>query len=125
MNDATDALFSGSRDRTVRKWDIKAGELLLTMEGHYDGVTCLLSVEAALLSGSADATVRQWDPDTGELLGTLEGRYMGVTCMVVTLGALFCGSARGAPQRLPPPRRFHAGDQQVQAHAIQNDCQDG
>ena len=49
-------LASGSRDRTIRLWDVGTGDLKQTLEGHRQGVTCLaFSPDGRMLaSGSWD-----------------------------------------------------------------------
>src|SRR5438477_4583009 len=35
-------VISGSRDRTIKVWDLAAGSLLYSLEGHQDGISSLL-----------------------------------------------------------------------------------
>jgi len=66
---------SGSRDKTLRVWDLETGACLRTLEGHSDGVNSV-SVSAdgrRAVSGSRDKTLRVWDLETGACLRTLEG----------------------------------------------------
>src|SRR6266496_3481065 len=73
-------LGSGSKDQTVRLWDLTTGTLLHTLEGHKGAITSAAwSPDGKLLvSGSYDETVRLWDPTTGALLHTLEGNMYPV-----------------------------------------------
>ncbi|MGO9985657.1 MAG: hypothetical protein ACLPIX_15800 [Rhodomicrobium sp.] len=78
--------LSGSRDRTLKLWDVETGRLLKTFEGHSDEV---LSVAfrpdgARALSGSKDKTVKLWDVRTGQLLKTLEGHSDAVASLAVS-----------------------------------------
>jgi len=55
--------LTGSRDRTVRLWDVKTGECLRVLEGHTDdvyGVSFSPDGRRAF-SGSVDNTARIWD----------------------------------------------------------------
>ena len=52
-------LASGSRDNTIRIWDLKSTTSQI-LTGHSDGVTCLASDGERLFSGSLDCTVRVW-----------------------------------------------------------------
>jgi hypothetical protein len=59
-------LFSGSRDRTIKLWEVKNGQLHFAYHGHTKKVTCLcLSLgrenEVFLFSGAGDKSVRAWD----------------------------------------------------------------
>lgn len=67
--------LSGSRDKTIKLWDVATRRELRTFTGHKLGV---LSVAFApdgrtALSGSDDATLRLWDVTTGKELRTFTG----------------------------------------------------
>ncbi|MBF0296098.1 MAG: pentapeptide repeat-containing protein [Magnetococcales bacterium] len=73
-------LLSGSDDKTLKLWDARTGECLLTCKGHQSYV---LSVAfspdgATLLSGSNDKTLKLWDARTGECLRTCQGHQASV-----------------------------------------------
>merc|ERR1712203_1280169 len=72
------AIFSGSGDNSIKKWDIKTGALMATLEGHADEVTCLAisEKEGAIFSGSDDGSIKKWDIKTGALMATLEGGHL-------------------------------------------------
>jgi WD40 repeat protein len=65
---------SGSRDETVRIWDVKTGLERQTLQGHNDWVTVVaISPDNGLiLSGGDDSTVRVWDANTGKQLHVLQ-----------------------------------------------------
>ncbi len=58
-------LASGSKDRTVRLWDLKLKRELLRMEGHTDWITGLVFDPGGrfLVSASRDGTARVWLAD--------------------------------------------------------------
>ena len=62
--------LSGSRDCTLRLWDLATGETLRTLEGHTRSVNAVavLADGSCALSGSADNTLRLWDLVAGECL---------------------------------------------------------
>jgi len=77
-------LGSGSKDQTVRLWDLTTGALLHTLEGHTGWVFVVAwSPNGKLLASSAhfaqDDGVWLWDPTTGMLLHTLEGHKGAIT----------------------------------------------
>jgi len=83
---------SGSKDKTLRVWDLETGECLHTLVGHNNDVNCV-SVSAnnrCAVSGSLDNTLRVWDIETGECLRTLVGHSGGV------LGVNVCPDGRRA-----------------------------
>lgn len=68
-------LASGSEDKTIKLWNLPAGELQSTLEGHTGTVWSIaFSPDGqTLASGSNDNTVKLWNLPTGELQRTLEG----------------------------------------------------
>lgn len=66
---------TGSRDRTVRIWDVQRGKMLRVLEGHDQSVRCIDVCGNICVSGSYDATCRVWNVDTGECLHVLRGHY--------------------------------------------------
>ncbi|MEA5597832.1 WD40 repeat domain-containing protein [Rivularia sp. UHCC 0363] len=76
-------LVSASRDKTIKIWHLKTGQLLRTLEGHIDGVyaVALSQDEQIIASGSADKTIKLWHLETGELLNTFTGHTNTVTAV--------------------------------------------
>jgi WD40 repeat protein/DNA-binding XRE family transcriptional regulator len=66
--------LSGSRDETMRLWDVTSGEELRRFEGHTSTVmdVAFSPDEATALSGSWDTTIRLWDVATGEELRRID-----------------------------------------------------
>ena len=55
-------LVSGSRDGTLKIWDITSGICLMTLEGHEDRVFCALQLaDGRLVSGSDNRTLNIWN----------------------------------------------------------------
>ncbi|MGJ5672733.1 MAG: WD40 repeat domain-containing protein [Nostochopsis sp.] len=79
-------LVSGSRDQTIKIWQLETGELLHTLKGHEDGVYAIaLSPDGQIIaSGSADKTIKLWHLQTGELLATFTGHHHTVTAVAFT-----------------------------------------
>jgi F-box and WD-40 domain protein 1/11 len=70
-------LVSGSRDRTLRIWDLDTRRLVRKpLEGHTGSVLCLQfdadPEEDLIVSGSSDSTVMLWRFSTGKLLQVLK-----------------------------------------------------
>lgn len=76
-------LVSGSKDKTIKIWHLKTGELISTLKGHKDGVcaVALSKDEQIIASGSADKTIKLWHLETGELLSTFIGHKDTVTAL--------------------------------------------
>jgi hypothetical protein len=62
---------SGSKDNTLRVWNLETGECLRELKGHTAGVTCvsLTADGRRAVSGSEDHTMRVWDLQNGAYLG--------------------------------------------------------
>lgn len=68
-------LASGSFDKTVKLWDVGAGQAVKTLAGHTGEVLSVaFSPDGKLLaSSSRDKTIKLWDMATGQALKTLSG----------------------------------------------------
>ena len=75
-------LISGSNEMSIKLWQLKDDgkkdqqwECYKTLEGHEEGVRCLLVLpnRRVLASGAYDNTVRLWDLETGQCLHVLQG----------------------------------------------------
>jgi WD40 repeat protein len=73
-------LASGSRDNTIKLWDVTTGKAIRTLKGHSDSVWSVsFSADGkTLASGSADETIKLWDVTTGKEINTLQGHSYGV-----------------------------------------------
>ncbi|KAI9468282.1 MAG: WD40-repeat-containing domain protein [Benjaminiella poitrasii] len=74
----TDILVTGSRDRNIKLWCIKSGQLTRTLKGHEGSVLCLQFDDKHLISGSSDSTLIVWDTRTGHRIKTLVGHQESV-----------------------------------------------
>jgi len=79
-------IVSGSRDETVRIWDVVSGEELACLRGHESGVwSVAVSPDGRrIVSGSADRTVRVWDANSGEELACLRGHEYAVWSVAIS-----------------------------------------
>ena len=68
-------LATGDAEGGLRLWQVRAGKLLLTLEGHQGWVwSVAFSADGqTLASCSSDKTIRLWDLQTGQCLQTLHG----------------------------------------------------
>ena len=64
---ARDYLASGSRDKTIKVWDVKNSNCVITLHGHDNWVTdlCYHPSGRYLLSVSDDKSLRVWDLSSG------------------------------------------------------------
>ncbi len=71
-------IASGSRDKTIKLWDVNTGNCIKTFSGHTYGV---MSVSYSpdgkyLASGARDNTIKIWDVNTGNYLKTFGHEYV-------------------------------------------------
>jgi WD40 repeat protein len=75
-------LASGSRDDTIRLWDVNTGNHLHTLTGHVEtswASSVAFSPDSqTLASASGDYTIRLWDVNTGNHIRTFTGHTDGV-----------------------------------------------
>jgi len=95
---------SGSRDATLRMWNIRSGECVHVLTGHVAAVRCVQYDGVRVVSGAYDYTVRVWDPATESCMHVLQGHTNRVYSLQVGLGGLSASSscilsayARGSP----------------------------
>ncbi|KAG0192231.1 hypothetical protein DFQ28_009805 [Apophysomyces sp. BC1034] len=73
-----DKIVSGSRDRSIKVWDMRTGECRKTLIGHTASVLCLQFDDEYIVSGSSDSTIVQWNIETGRVVKTLLGHSESV-----------------------------------------------
>ncbi|SMN18027.1 similar to Saccharomyces cerevisiae YJL112W MDV1 Peripheral protein of the cytosolic face of the mitochondrial outer membrane, required for mitochondrial fission [Maudiozyma saulgeensis] len=62
------ALATGTVDGLVRLWDLRSGEVIRTLKGHSNAITCLKFDTTNIITGSADKSVKTWDLRTGGMV---------------------------------------------------------
>lgn len=75
-------VVTGSRDFTLRVWDIELGTAKHVLHGHQNSVRCLDISGNVLVSGSYDNTARVWDLTTGECRHVLLGHQSKIYSIV-------------------------------------------
>lgn len=78
-------VVSGSRDATLRVWDIETGQCLHVLMGHVAAVRCVQYDGRRVVSGAYDFMVKVWDPETETCLHTLQGHTNRVYSLQVRL----------------------------------------
>jgi WD40 repeat protein len=68
-------LASGSRDKTIKLWEVASGSLVRSLTGHTSSVySVAFSPDGRLLaSGSGDTTIKLWEVASGSLVRSLSG----------------------------------------------------
>lgn len=76
-------IITGSRDKTIKVWDVTSGQLLSTLVGHDNWVRGLVVHPNGkyLVSVSDDKTMKIWDLKTGRCVKTIEAHSHFTTCV--------------------------------------------
>lgn len=65
---------SGSRDGTVRLWDVRSGMVVRTLSGHSGTVFSLLFVSDKILLSGSHREIKSWDVTSGRVLRDIPSR---------------------------------------------------
>src|SRR5262249_18384799 len=87
---------SGSKDKTLKLWDVRTGQDLLTLKGHAGGVTSVAFSPDGLRIASIDGegTLKLWDAPTEQHARYFKGHLDAVTQLAVaTNGKRVLGGA--------------------------------
>ncbi|KAG0249200.1 hypothetical protein BG011_009514 [Mortierella polycephala] len=71
-------IVTGSRDKTIKFWDLHKLVCTHTLRGHTQSVLCLQFNDNMMVSGSSDNTVIVWDMKTHQPISRLYGHTAGV-----------------------------------------------
>lgn len=77
-------VVSGSRDTTLRMWDVSTGRCEHVLTGHVAAVRCVQYDGRRVVSGGYDNMVKVWDPEKEVCLHTLQGHTNRVYSLQVT-----------------------------------------
>lgn len=78
-------VVSGSRDASLRLWDIKTGQCLSIFLGHQAAVRCVQYDGRLIVSGAYDYLVKVWDAESETCLHTLSGHTNRVYSLQVSI----------------------------------------
>ena len=76
-------IATGSRDRTVKVWDLVSMTCLKTLEGHTNTIHSVRFSSSSLIlgTGSFDNSLRLWDIKSGENLRTIQGKTIWIRAL--------------------------------------------
>ncbi|KAF8905644.1 WD40-repeat-containing domain protein [Mucidula mucida] len=75
-------LFTGSRDRTIREWNLQTGLVERVLEGgHTSSVLSLCVSEGMLASGGSDRRIVVWDLKDSRILQVIQDHEDSVLCV--------------------------------------------
>ena len=83
-------VISGSRDNTLKVWNLSSGNLLRSLVGHTKPVKSVAVTRDAkwVISGSSDNTIKVWELLSGRLLRSLESHMGSVNSIGLTTDGL-------------------------------------
>ncbi len=73
----------GSKDKTIRIWNLENNEEITTLSGHRMAIKslCFSADGKTLASGSADKTIKIWNLENNEEITTLSGHKMAINSL--------------------------------------------
>ena len=75
-------LFTGSRDHTIRQWDLAKGSVERVFQGVHDGSVLSLCVrDDYIVSGGSDRKVVVWNLKSGVAVKVIEDHSDSVLCV--------------------------------------------
>jgi WD40 repeat protein len=75
-------LFTGSKDRTIKEWDLATGTVLRTIEGIHEGSVLSMCVYGDYLaSAGSDSNVIVWDLVQGKVVKIIDDHEDSVLCV--------------------------------------------
>ncbi|CCM04709.1 uncharacterized protein FIBRA_06896 [Fibroporia radiculosa] len=75
-------LFTGSKDRSIREWDLTTGQVIRVIEdAHGSSVLSICVHDGIIASGGSDWQVAIWDLPTGSLIKSLRDHEDSVLCV--------------------------------------------
>jgi WD40 repeat protein len=89
---AVPVVFSGSWDTTVKVWNHKTQQMMMTFRGHEDPVNALEVVDSVLFSGCRAGNVRAWSTVTNDCLWVYSGHTGAITAISCQNHIMFTSS---------------------------------
>ena len=98
-------VITGSKDMSLKVWQLAGGKLAQVLVGHTDHVSCIAANKDLVVSGSRDANLIVWDIKTGSDLHTLTAHLSYVTSVQISADGTLAISGQqthfGAKKHLP------------------------
>jgi COMPASS component SWD3 len=77
-------LISGSRDKTIKIWDVNSKKLMRTLEIKSEGITAIAIYQHILAAADIDHSVKIWNFKTGKLLLTINAHSLPVEAVAIS-----------------------------------------
>lgn len=77
-------VITGSKDMSLKVWQLAGGKLAQVLVGHTDHLSCIAANKDLVVSGSRDANLIVWDIKTGSDLHTLTAHLSYVTSVQIS-----------------------------------------
>ena len=75
-------LFTGSKDHTIKEWDLATGAILCTIEGVHEGSILSICVDGDYLaSAGSDSNVAVWDLMENKVVKVIDDHEDSVLCV--------------------------------------------
>lgn len=80
---AEEIAMSASADKSLRRWDLRAGVLLQTFSNNVPEITCMSGISPGLrlVTGDTEGQLKEWDAKSGTCTCTLSGHTDQITTL--------------------------------------------
>uniref|UniRef100_A0A3Q1BDQ1 F-box and WD repeat domain containing 10 n=1 Tax=Amphiprion ocellaris TaxID=80972 RepID=A0A3Q1BDQ1_AMPOC len=91
-----DLVITGSRDASIRCWNLKTDKCEMAFYGHTDTISCLDLHAGRLVSGAKDYLVKVWCLDTGKQFEDFNFKHVSpVQCVKISKTTVYSSCVRG------------------------------
>ncbi len=86
----------GSRDKTLKIWDMENRQLINTLTGHTSWIEHVIIDGNRIISAARDGNIKIWNMKTGEIIRTIPTKHrQRITTLTMHNGNIISGSADG------------------------------
>lgn len=93
-----DTLFSASRDTCIKKWDLRSGELVKSLNNAHKDWICGLSFlpgQNVVITGCRGGTIKLWSTESCSLVGEMKAHNSAINTITTNSSHIFTAANDG------------------------------